>query len=86
VPPETVRVERSSEADRSKRGSAENRTLAETVSESPLTSAGIAAGVGFLLGGGLRTRAGMALLLFVGRIVAREMTVNYLAGAVSERR
>jgi ElaB/YqjD/DUF883 family membrane-anchored ribosome-binding protein len=44
--------------------------------ERALLSVGIAAGVGFILGGGLATRPGVILLGLFGRSAARQMTTN----------
>ena len=64
----------------------DDRSLGEMVKDSPLTSAAIAAAVGFFIGGGARTRIGIAALAFAGRMVARELTVNYLMGSIREPR
>ena len=44
--------------------------------ERALLSVGIAAGVGFILGGGLATRPGVILLGLFGRGAARQMATN----------
>lgn len=46
------------------------------VRERALLSVGIAAGVGFVLGGGLATRPGVILLGLFGRIAVRQAATN----------
>jgi ElaB/YqjD/DUF883 family membrane-anchored ribosome-binding protein len=52
--------------------------IEQGIRERPLVSAGIAAATGFVVGGGLGTRPGIALLALLGRQAARE-TVTKLA-------
>jgi hypothetical protein len=50
--------------------------LTASIRQRPLRSLMISAGAGFLLGGGLRSRLGLALGLFVGRSFAGTAVVN----------
>jgi ElaB/YqjD/DUF883 family membrane-anchored ribosome-binding protein len=52
------------------------KDVEERLREQSLLSIGIAAGVGFILGGGLGTRPGVTLLGLLGRRAARQMTTN----------
>jgi len=60
----------------------QSRDLREYVSDEPFTSLAIAAGVGFIVGGGAGTRPGLALLAFIGRIAVREVATHFIIGAV----
>src|SRR5258708_7288744 len=46
------------------------------IREKPLSSAGIAAAAGFIVGGGLVTRPGVAILAVLGRSAARDSVRN----------
>jgi|SRR5580704_13905009 hypothetical protein len=50
--------------------------LAMKVKERPLRALTLSAGAGFVLGGGLRSRMGLALGLFIGRSFAGTALVN----------
>ena len=52
------------------------------IRDKPIVSAGIAAAAGFIVGGGLTSRAGVALLFLFGRKLAGELTTNLLFGAM----
>jgi ElaB/YqjD/DUF883 family membrane-anchored ribosome-binding protein len=59
--------------------------IAETedfIRDKPIVSAGIAAAAGFIVGGGLTSRPGVALLFLFGRKLAGELTTNLLLGAM----
>jgi hypothetical protein len=49
-----------------------DRTWTEIVQEDPVACLAIAAGLGFLLGGGARRTGGLTILTFLGQIVVRE--------------
>jgi hypothetical protein len=57
--------------------------LAEYVRAEPLKSVTVAAAAGFILGGGLNSRVGLALLAFVGRIALRQMVTGSLVELVA---
>jgi DUF883 C-terminal glycine zipper region len=61
----------------------QSRDVVQYVKDEPLTSLAIAAGVGFIVGGGARSRAGLALLAFIGRIALGEVAAGLLIGAVT---
>jgi hypothetical protein len=59
--------------------------IAETedfIRDKPIFSAGTAAAAGFIVGGGLISRPGVALLFLFGRKLAGELTTNLLLGAM----
>jgi len=58
------------------------RPLADQVRDNPLAALAAAAMVGFVIGGGARSRAGLAMLMFVGRLATRKAVVNAIAKAV----
>jgi hypothetical protein len=62
----------------------EEPRLSDRIREQPLLSLGVGALFGFVAGGGASTRTGMALLLLLGRIAAREMASSAIARAVNE--
>jgi hypothetical protein len=64
-------------------GPPRSRDLREYVRAEPITSLAIAAGVGFIVGGGASTRPGLALLAFIGRIAVREAATYFIIGAVA---
>ena len=53
--------------------------IEKTIREKPLRSAAIAAGAGFIVGGGMVTRLGMATLALFGRPAARETATNFIS-------
>src|SRR6266404_9031466 len=57
--------------------------LIHTVQENPISSAVAAAAIGFVLGGGIRSRVGFALLLVGLRIAIREAMASYVASVLS---
>ena len=58
------------------------RQLERTIREKPLSAAAIAATAGFIVGGGLATRPGLAMLMLFGRMAARETAVNFVTDMV----
>jgi len=70
-----------SDADETRRR--RDRDIAEYVREEPLTSLAIAGGVGFIFGGGARSRIGLALLTIVGRIALRGAVTSFVVGLVT---
>ena len=65
------------------RQSAPSRGLVGLINEQPLTYLGISATLGFFAGGGASSRAGLSMLAFVGRIVAREAALNFAAATLA---
>jgi hypothetical protein len=57
--------------------------LASSVRQQPLRALTLSAGAGFLFGGGLRSRAGLALGMFIGRSFAGTALINAIE-ALSE--
>jgi hypothetical protein len=57
--------------------------IEKSIYEKPLTSAGIAAGAGFILGGGMATRPALALLAIFGRKAARDTAASLVTGMLS---
>ena len=58
------------------------RQLKKTIRDRPLSAAALAATAGFIFGGGLATRPGLAMLLLFGRMAARETAVNLVTEMV----
>lgn len=58
------------------------RQLEKTIREKPLSAAALAATVGFIVGGGLATRPGLAMLILFGRMAAKETAVNFVTDMV----
>jgi len=58
------------------------RQVEKTIREKPLSAAALAATAGFIVGGGLATRPGLAMLLLFGRMAARETAVDLVTGLV----
>ena len=55
------------------------RALKRGIEANPLPALAIAAGAGFVLGGGLRHPLGKAVLAFAGRAVAKELMQSAIA-------
>jgi hypothetical protein len=55
-------------------------SLSEYVREEPLTSVAIAGAAGFIIGGGAKSRIGLAALAMVGRIALRGAVTNLIVG------
>jgi hypothetical protein len=62
---------------------ARHRNVREYVSDEPLTALAIAAVAGFVLGGGVNQRIGLAMLTTVGRIALRSVATSLILGAVT---
>ena len=60
-----------------------NRDIGEYIKEEPLTSLAIAGGVGFIVGGGAKSRIGLALLSIVGRIALRGAVTSFVVDLVT---
>lgn len=60
-----------------------SRSLSDYVRDEPVTSLAIAAGVGFIVGGGANTRPGLALLALIGRFAVREAATHFIVGVLS---
>ena len=60
-----------------------NRDIGEYIKEEPLTSLAIAGGVGFIVGGGAKSRIGLALLSVVGRIALRGAVTSFVVDLVT---
>jgi ElaB/YqjD/DUF883 family membrane-anchored ribosome-binding protein len=58
------------------------RRLEKTIRDKPLSAAAIAATAGFIFGGGLATRPGLAMLMLLGRMAAKETAVNFVTEVV----
>jgi|SRR5712664_3043205 len=58
------------------------RQLEKTIREKPLSAAALAATLGFIVGGGLATRPGLAMLVLLGRMATRETAVDLVTGLV----
>lgn len=58
----------------------------EGIRERPLTALAVAASMGFLLGGGLRSRSGVAATAFVVRTVAKEAALAFIQDAMRDGR
>jgi len=57
--------------------------VGEFVTEEPLTALTIVSGAGFILGGGLNSRIGLALLAIVERIALRGAATSFIVGLVT---
>jgi hypothetical protein len=71
-------------ADADERLRRRERDVGEFVREEPLTALAIAGAAGFILGGGLNSRIGLALLAIVGRIALRGAATNFIVGLVTD--
>src|SRR6516164_8446380 len=72
------RVENSPSND--EQDAADPRTaLKRSIEANPLSALAIAAGAGFVFGGGLRSPLGRALLAFAGRKLAQELMLSAIA-------
>jgi hypothetical protein len=61
------------------------RQFEQSIRERPLSSAAIAAGTGFIVGGGLATRPGIAILILFARIAAKEAAFDFVTALVRSR-
>jgi hypothetical protein len=60
--------------------------VSEYVREEPLTALAIATIAGFVLGGGVNRRIGLAMLTIVGRIALRDVATSLIVGMVTGSR
>jgi hypothetical protein len=60
--------------------------MVDYVREEPLRSLTVATAAGFILGGGLNSRIGLALLTFAGRIVLRGVVTSTLVELITGSR
>lgn len=56
--------------------------LGEYIRDEPLTALAIAGAAGFILGGGARSRIGLAALAMVGKIALRGAATNFIVGLI----
>lgn len=56
----------------------------ESIQQRPLMALGVAAGAGFVMGGGVASRLGLALLAFAVRTTIREATISYIRSAANK--
>jgi hypothetical protein len=61
------------------------KTWTEIVKEDPILFLSVAAVAGFVVGGGARSRGGIALLTMAGKFAAREMLADFFAPLVDEK-
>jgi hypothetical protein len=61
------------------------RDLGEYVRDEPFTALAISALAGFVLGGGVNRRIGLAMLMMVGRVALRGAATNLIAGMLLDR-
>ena len=69
--------------DTSANSAARHRDVSEYVRDEPLTALAIAAVAGFVLGGGVNRRLGLAMLTIVGRIALRGVATSLIFGMVT---
>jgi ElaB/YqjD/DUF883 family membrane-anchored ribosome-binding protein len=55
------------------------------IRDRPLPSAAIAAAAGFIIGGGMASRPGVAMLALLGREAAKQAATNMISGMVRSR-
>jgi hypothetical protein len=60
-----------------------SRDVGEYVRDEPLTTLAIATAAGFILGGGVSPRIGLAMLTMVGRPVLRGVATSLILGMVT---
>ncbi len=58
--------------------------MVSSIRRRPLRALTLSAGAGFMLGGGLRTRLGVALGLFLGRTFAGNALINVIEAAENQ--
>jgi 1,4-dihydroxy-2-naphthoyl-CoA synthase len=59
--------------------------IERSIRDKPLPSAAIAAAAGFIIGGGLATRAAAPILALFARAAAQETATNFMTGMVRTR-
>jgi hypothetical protein len=69
--------------DISANSAARHRDVGEYVRDEPLTALAIATVAGFVLGGGVNRRIGLAMLTIVGRIALRGVATGLIVGMVT---
>ena len=57
--------------------------IGEYIREEPLTALAIAGGAGFILGGGAKSRIGLALLTIVGRMALRDIASSFVLDLIT---
>jgi hypothetical protein len=62
---------------------APQRKVGDYVRDEPLTALAIAAAAGFVLGGGVNRRLGLAMLTMVGRVALRNVAASVIAGVIT---
>jgi hypothetical protein len=60
-----------------------SRDVCDYVRDEPLRSLAVATAAGFILGGGLNSRIGLAMLTFAGRIALRRIVTSTLVELVT---
>jgi hypothetical protein len=55
--------------------------LSKSIRERPLTALAVGVAAGFVMGGGMRTRLGIAMLTFAAKTSAREAIVGFIGKA-----
>ena len=69
--------------DTSANSAARRPELGQYVRDEPFTALAIAAAAGFIVGGGLNSRSGRAMLTMVGRLALQSAATSLLAGMVA---
>ena len=70
---------RGSHRSKARRG---DLSLTEIIQEQPVTSLAIAVAAGFILGGGVRSSNGIALLALIGQVAMRDAVGNIVSDAL----
>jgi hypothetical protein len=60
-----------------------HRTIGDYVRDEPLTALAVATAAGFVLGGGVNRRLGLAMLTMVGRVALRNVAASLIAGIIT---
>jgi len=63
-----------------------HRSVADYVKDQPLTALAIATTTGFVLGGGVSPRIGLAMLTVIGRLALRNVAAGFITGALAGAR
>jgi hypothetical protein len=71
--------------DISAKSDGRRRDIGEYVRDEPFTALAISALAGFVLGGGVNRRVGLAVLMMAGRVALRGAATNLIAGMLLER-
>ncbi len=58
--------------------------LTPQIKQNPLTTIGVAALAGFVIGGGMRSRFGTAVLLLIARMALRDVVTQTIANAMQK--